>query len=325
MESKANYALIGTFVLLALFGVVAFIAYISGKQFDEQYKEYVVVYNSPPRGISVGSEVRFNGLKMGEVTNTELNPENPNEVLVQIRVKTSTPVMQDTYGQNEPLGLTGLSYIQLFAGESTKPLVAKTKKDLPRIEGRASQIDYLLGGSESVIDNVNIALARAVDVLNEDAVEDFHQILANINEITSEVAKSDLSGPRIERFMSAIEQAANDVSIAALSVDQTAKDISVFLKREDLSRIFAKSEATLVEAQKTLRDYSVLAGKGGKLSDETMRAIEQLSATGLTDLSDSMAELKRLIATLNQVAQDLERDPRGFLAGSEREKMELPQ
>jgi len=35
MESKANFAIIGAFVLVTLFGIVAFIAYISGKQFDE--------------------------------------------------------------------------------------------------------------------------------------------------------------------------------------------------------------------------------------------------------------------------------------------------
>ncbi|HHL43067.1 MAG TPA: MCE family protein [Hellea balneolensis] len=325
MESKANYALIGTFVLIALFGIVAFVAYISGKQFDEQYKEYMVVYHSPPRGISVGSEVRFNGLKMGEVTSTDLDPNDPNTVLVRIRVKASTPVMVDTYGQNEPLGLTGLSYIQLFAGESTEPLMPKSPKDVPHIEGRGSQIDYLLGGSESVIENVNIALSRAVSVMNDDAIEDFHGILANINKITGAVAESDLSDERIKMFMAAIEQAAIDVSEAATGVDKAAKDVSVFLNREEIASILKQSEITLHQAEQTLKDYSELAHKGGQLSDETMRAIEQLSSTGLTDLSDSMAELKRLIATLNQVSQELERNPRGFIAGREREKMELPQ
>ena len=120
MESKAHYALIGAFVLFAFFGVMAFLAYISGKQFDETFDEYLVVYDTPPRGISVGSEVRLSGLKMGEVVETELELKENGTVLVlvKIRVQENTPVYADTYGLLEPLGLTGLSYIQLLKGDS---------------------------------------------------------------------------------------------------------------------------------------------------------------------------------------------------------------
>ena len=86
MESKANYALIGVFVLIAFAGIMLFFAYVSGRQYDEEYNEYVVVYSVPPRGISVGSEVRFNGLKMGEVIKTRLDPTDPSKVLVRIKV-----------------------------------------------------------------------------------------------------------------------------------------------------------------------------------------------------------------------------------------------
>ena len=176
MESKAHYALIGAFVLFAFFGAMAFLAYISGKQFDEKYDEYVVVYDTPPRGVSVGSEVRLSGLKMGEVVETELelNENGTVLVLVKIRVQENTPVYADTYGLLEPLGLTGLSYIQLLKGNSDVRIPQSTGKEPARIEGRGSQLDNLLEGSDSVIDNVNIALSRAVKVLGPEATADFH-------------------------------------------------------------------------------------------------------------------------------------------------------
>lgn len=326
MESKANYALIGTFVLIAIFLMVGFSAYLSGRGLSEKLTDYIVVYTTPPRGISVGSEVRYNGLKMGEVTQTRLDPDDQSKVLVYIRVKETTPVMKDTYGQLEALGLTGLSLIQLFPGDSTEHIEPQAMfGDVPRLEGRASQFDDLLGGSESVIKNVNVALGRIVSVLNPEATEDFHDILANVNTITGAIAQSDLTSERINQFMDAIEQAAFDVSTAALAVEVTAKDVSVFLESDEIKDVLAQAESTLKAAENTLAEYTILAQHGTTMTDEAARMVEQFSATGLQDLSTSMTALRDLMESLNRVIAELERNPIEFVIGQEKEIMELPQ
>lgn len=326
MESKANYTLIGIFVLIALFSITSFTAYLSGRGLSEKLTDYIVVYTTPPRGISVGSEVRYNGLKMGEVTDTRLDPEDENRVLVHIRVKETTPVLQDTYGQLEPLGLTGLSYIQLFPGKSTKPIERQTMFGAaPQISGRASQFDDLLGGSESVIENVNLALGRAASIMNPEATQNLHEILANINAITNTVAKSNLSDDRIETFMAAIETAAKDVSTAALAVDVTAKDISKFMNSGQIDTVLNNANQALVNADGVLSEYKALATHGVVMTDEATRMIEQFTATGLQDLSTSMTALRDLIETLSRITNDLERNPLAFVIGEKREVTELPQ
>jgi len=326
VESKANFALIGTFVLISIIGIVTFIAYISGRQFDQTYNEYVVVYDTPPRGISVGSEVRYNGLIMGEVTDTELDPQNPNNVFIRIRVKSSTPVLKDTYGQIEPLGLTGLSYIQLFAGGSSERIVLPSGRgEFAKIRGVGSQIDTLLGGSESVIDNVNLALSRTVAILGPEATEDFHGILANINTITSAIANSDISSQRLEQFLTTYEQTGRDISAAAVSVDGAAQDISKFLQSGELKAVLVEMETALLKTQATLDAYKVLAQDGTVLSEELRRTVEQFSTVGLQDLFVTLSDLRAFTETLNRVSDDLERNPLGFIVGQERETMELPQ
>ncbi|MBL4766209.1 MAG: MCE family protein [Rhodobacteraceae bacterium] len=326
MESKANYALIGTFVLIAVFLMVGFSAYLSGRGLSEKLTDYIVVYTTPPRGISVGSEVRYNGLKMGEVTQTRLDPDDQSKVLVYIRVKETTPVMEDTYGQLEALGLTGLSLIQLFPGDSLEHIEPQAMfGDVPRIEGRASQFDDLLGGSESVIKNVNVALGRIVSVLNPEATEDFHDIIRNVNTITGAMAQSDLTSERINQFLDAFEQAALDVSTAALAIEVTAKDVSIFLESDEIKNVLAQAETTLKSAEDTLAEYTTLAQHGTIMTDEAARMVEQFSATGLQDLSTSMTALRDLMESLNRVIAELERNPIEFVIGQEKEIMELPQ
>lgn len=326
MESKANYALVGVFVLVAVLASVWFIFFISGRQFDENYSEYIVVFDTPPRGISVGSEVRFNGLNMGEVIKTTLDPGNINNVFVYIRVDDTTPVFADTTAKLEPLGLTGLSYIQLFGGQSKTPLKPPNDGQYPRIKGKGSQIDILLEGSDSVIDNINLVLARTVKVLSPEATEDLHGIFDNINQITTSVNNAGLSSEQIAETLAAIEQAALDVSIASLSVDTTAKDVSAFLvSRPDLKNVLVQGEKTLKTAETTLDAYTTLAQSGTDLSDEALRTIEQFASTGLQDLSIAMAEFKALVESLNRVSENLERNPVGFIVGQEKEITELPQ
>ncbi len=326
MESKANFAVIGAFVLVSLFGIVAFFSYISGRQFDNEYDHYIVEYTTPPRGIAVGSEVRFNGLKMGEVTKTILDKDDAGKVLVYIQVQADTPVHIDSYAQNEPLGLTGLSYIQLYAGKSGKRFDFEALGDeIPHIEGRGSTFDNLLGGSESVLNNINVALSRAVSILSPEATEDLHEILANINTITGKVADVDISSEQVEVFMKAIEQAALDVSIASLAVDASAKDVSKLLQSDGVNNILVQTEKSLSAVEAALNEYTLLAKNGQELSDEARRTIEQFGTTGLQDLSLAMADLKTLIETLNRVSEDLERSPVEFIVGEKKELTELPQ
>ena len=325
MESKANYALIGTFVIIAVMSMLAFVAYISGQQFDEKYNEYLVVYTSPPRGITVGSEVRYNELKMGEVIDTKLDPLDDSRVLVHIRIKASTPIYKDTYGQNEPLGLTGLSYIQLSKGPSNQPIEEPGFREIARIEGRESQFETILGRSDSIINNVNIALLRASNVLSPEATENFHNILASVDTISAAVANSNLTSARINQFMDAIEKAAIDVSTASVAVDVTGKDISKFIAAVDIDDVLLQTRSTLRTAEITAAEFTKFANRGSLLMDESILLVEQLSTTGLQDLATSMADLKTLMESLNRVAADLERSPIAFVTGQKKEIMELPQ
>jgi len=85
MENKAHYALIGTFVLLSFLAIIAFILWLSNMQFNQQFDDYEISFNGPVRGLSQGSEVRFNGLKVGEVTRLRLDQRDNNVVLADIR------------------------------------------------------------------------------------------------------------------------------------------------------------------------------------------------------------------------------------------------
>ena len=325
MENKAHYALIGTFVLMSLFAVIAFVAWLSNAQFDQQFDNYEVSFQGGVQGLSQGTEVRFNGLKVGDVTRLRIDPNDTNAVLVDIQVEADTPVDTKSVGRMEPLGLTGLNYIQIIPGGEGFPLI----KDLPgrgpyRLVGEASRIDMLLGGGGNVIEAAQSALTRVNNVMSEDAIADFHGILSNINQITTNLRDLDVDGELVEHTLKVIAQAATDVSSAANAVDVAAKDFDSLIT-EDVKSALARAEVSMAALDKALGSIGTAADGTGELITDSRDAINRLSNSGLTDLEETVDGLRRLVVTLGRVADSLERSPTQFIAGEERKTIELPQ
>ena len=72
MSKKANPTIIGVFVIGALILVVAgTLTFGSGKLFSEK-RPYVLFFDEPINGLSVGAPVKFRGVTIGAVTDIKL-------------------------------------------------------------------------------------------------------------------------------------------------------------------------------------------------------------------------------------------------------------
>lgn len=325
MESKANYTLIGTFVLVFLLAALAFVIWLSGNNLDQKYDEYIVKFDAPVRGLQESAEVRFSGIKVGEVTQIRFDPDNPNKVLVKIEVSDNTPVDIKSYGQLEAQGLTGLNYIQLFVGGIDLPLAKDADiKGLYVIEGRRSQLDSLLDDGGSVVESVQKTLNSVMRTLDDKSIQEFHKILENINGITSEYNERPLTAARIERTLDNIDRAAKDVSIASVSVDQTALDARLAIN-DHVTPLVDKLNNTVAELDSAIVAIRQTAEESTKLVDNTNGVVSDFSAGSLKKIEDATVEVKELLETLNRVADELERNPTRFIVGEERETVELPQ
>ncbi|MGJ8563722.1 MAG: MlaD family protein [Alphaproteobacteria bacterium] len=321
MENKAHYALIGTFVLLATLAVVAFIAWKSNSQWDQQFDNYEVVFTGPVKGLTRGSEVQYNGLRVGEVTRLAWDRDDSNTIIANIQVVDNTPVHVDSMAQLEPQGLTGLNYIQITSGASGEMFSGREPYQL---QGRMSQLDTFLEGGGSVIEATQNALARVSATLNEDGINDFHKILRNLNEITTKINNADLDGETLKRVLLSFETAAAAVTQAAEATDQAAVSFDNLVKG-DVTRVLARAESSLDNVDTMMLGITEFAAGGTALTADGRDAINRLSNSGLTDLEETADGIRRLINSLNELVEKLDENPAAFLAGEERETMELPQ
>ncbi|GHA83110.1 ABC transporter substrate-binding protein [Algimonas arctica] len=326
MENKANYALIGVFVLAALAATLGFILWLTGSQFDQQFDEYQVAFQGPVRGLSPGSEVRFNGIGVGEVTNIRLDRDDPNTVLSTIRIDANTPVDTKSYAQLEPLGLTGLNYLQIFAGGENYTLIKNLpdSPDVPRIEGRSDALSEIIEGGGSAVEQAQLALTQINRLFSDEAVSDVHGILSNINRITDELDASDFDMKNVNRLISDLGVTVREVGNLATAAQNTLSLVDGVIEN-DVSVLMARAQTTMDEVDSLLNALEDTAGNADELIVDTRDAVNRLSNSGLTDLEETVDAIRRLVLSLGRVADALEQSPLAFISGTEADVVELPQ
>ena len=325
MERKAHYALIGTFVLVSLAALLAFTAWLSNAQFDKKFDNYEISFRGGVQGLSEGTEVRFNDLKVGDITELRIDPNDNNSVIVDIQVEANTPIDFESIGRMEPLGLTGLNYIQIIPGGPNSRLIKNsTDKDPFRLKGEASRIDLLLGSGGTVMESSQAALARINAVMTPEAIMDFHEILNNLRVITSNFVDLKVDPEIFNRTMQSIEQASSDVSLAADAVDVAAKDFDVLIET-DVKTVLDRSKISMEKLDKTLSAIEVLSKDSNQLITDGRDAINRLSNSGLTDIEETIDSIRRVVLGLESILINFEQNPTAFIVGSSEEKVELPQ
>jgi phospholipid/cholesterol/gamma-HCH transport system substrate-binding protein len=193
METKANYLMIGGFVLGVL--ALAFIFVFWMTNLAGGGKRYFIVFDSSVAGLTTGSSVGFNGIKVGEVQSMQLDPADARKVQVLISVHADTPVRENSRASMQSLGLTGGTGIQVSAGTPDSPfLVATAETPIPVIAADRGGGQGMFDAAPAVMNNANALLLRLNDLVAENQ-ESIHKTLTNVENVTTmlDQRKEDIS------------------------------------------------------------------------------------------------------------------------------------
>ena len=150
METRANYALIGAFTLAVAFAAFLFVYWFSGPSQLGRQETFQIVFTAVS-GLTRGSSVLFNGVKVGEVTHLGISEQDPSKVDVLVRIDSRTPVKTDTRARLETRGFTGVSDVLLVGGTpGAPPLTAQVGQKYPQIQAERSEIQNLLVNVQSL-------------------------------------------------------------------------------------------------------------------------------------------------------------------------------
>ncbi len=343
METRASYLLVGTFVLAFAAGLVVFVIWLAKFQFDTEFARYDLRFTGSVTGLGTASPVRYSGVRVGEVIAISLSPDHPDEVQVTIEIDSKTPVRSDTVATLELEGLTGGLYV-LLIGKSPEapPLTAAPGARYPVIASEASTLQQVIEGAPELVQKVDLLLARANDLLNPENRVSLANSLANIDAFTTTLKDhSGDIGTLIQdagATMANVRKATANLEVLAANLNKDAAQlatrfdttlVSIDGMANGITRAVADSAS---DARALIGDLRNTAQSLRKTSDEVHAVIAEnreplsdFTATGLTEFTGLLIEMRDLVIALNRVTTELQRDPARFLFGDRQQGYEVRQ
>nr|WP_321442027.1 MlaD family protein [uncultured Hyphomonas sp.] len=310
METRANYAVIGAFVIVATLAVAAFVLWLGQSQFSRDYKAYDIVFEGPV-SLEDGSAVRYIGIKVGEVSTVRIDRADPSKVRARIRIDRETPVKTDSTASIQLAGITGTTFVQISAGSPTSRLLeAKAGEPVPVIKAEKTQLDQLFAGGAEVLGQANSTMERVQKLLTDENIDSISTSLKNIETITTKLAAKDGLIDQANGTMKDLSHASNEFASASESLGTLSKNAN-----QELAGLSGQLDGLLAEVSKVAASADAVMVQGG----DTVRVVNSLlegPATGVVEDSRQAAlDLRILISRMDRLTRELEQNPQSVLVG----------
>jgi paraquat-inducible protein B len=308
MSRKANYSLIGAFVVGAVALAAAGVVIFGGGKFLEKKNTYVLHFEGSVKGLSVGAPVVFRGVGIGTVTDIRLVAD-PKALTIDIpvfiqiepsRFETIGPKPRET-SPEETLRLlierglraqlqmqsfvTGQLMVELDFHPDTPVIRHEKETQYPEIPTIPSQMEQLTKTIEKLpldelVEKLTLTLAGIERKVNSPELE---ESMKNLNEML-----------RDTRHL--VENIDEHIGELLFGIDQTMQDYAKLARDVD-----AQIDPLVTTIEQTAKDY-------GRLAGDVDAQIDPLAAATIESLKAATATLETVRSTLAAIESSVSGD-----------------
>lgn len=178
MESDKKYFLEGLFVIVLSVALALFFVWL-GRTGNKDDVLYRINFEESVSGLNLGDPVKYLGVDIGLVDALAIDPEDPGQVRVDVKLHKDAPIKTDTRATLQFKGITGAYFIELKGStEKAKTLLSVTKPgEIPVIESKKSTFNTLMEELPKVV-----AKFSAIEDQTKKVVSDISVVTAKVKE-----------------------------------------------------------------------------------------------------------------------------------------------
>jgi phospholipid/cholesterol/gamma-HCH transport system substrate-binding protein len=232
METKANYTLVGGFVLFFVIAIFSFIIWVARIGFDSNSTRYDIYFTRSVTGLKEGSSVLYRGVPVGVVETITLDPNSIERVRVTVRLNGGITLRQDAFASLELQGITGTSYVQLNGGTQEGAILKPTSGSYRGvIPARSSVFEEVTDSLPAVMRQISRTFEEIREVFNIDNRESFAETMKNLKEITDALnpkGKDDKAKGAIVDLREGLKEFRSATTTLSSILKNNAQNINVF-------------------------------------------------------------------------------------------------
>lgn len=303
METRAKHITVGLFVLVVMLAIAGFCLWAANVQTKDEYTKYFIRFSGSVAQLRVDSSVLFGGIPIGRVMDVRIDPDNTELARVDIAVRNGTPIRQDSQASMELQGLAGGVALQISRGSRNAALLQANQE----IKSAASPLERLTSKLPNLLDQATAVADRLNKMLSDDNQKAFTQAIQNLQQLSDNLNKATVEVPgtvaSAHQAMQSLGSAADAFQKLAVQAQGTVGNVQGGLQH------------TTQDISKAAQNFAEAANRLTAMLDENRGPLKQFTGSTLYQTTELVTDLRQLVASMQRIAQQVERDPARFLLG----------
>ena len=283
----------------------------SGGAMQKKYDLYLAVLEESVAGLNLNAPVKYNGVNVGKVQNIQLDPSNPQRVLLIFAIERDTPIKVDTVAVLKTQGLTGIAYVELDGGvKNAAPLVATDGQKYPVIQTKPSLSTRLENILTTVLAKLDATSSNIDSLLSRENQLAFKSALADIAVVAKTIAarKSEIDAGIVN-----VARTADNSARATQKLNPIIDKMRPVVGQLNVTITQINKSALAIE--KAANEAAIASNSAGKTVESVGANINGYATETLPEVQRLLAELNELSTSLKHLVEQTERDPASLLRG----------
>jgi len=333
METRASYVLVGGFVIAAVVALLGFAAWLARAEIDRAVSRYDILFEGSVSGLGIGGDVRYRGFKVGTVTDIDIDPDDPGHVRVSVEVDSEIPIREGDEARLQARGVTGVAFINIEGADAGSPALTASAADAnPVIPSRPSKLEELFESAPELITRATVLVDRASRLLDEENMQRFDGILADVQSVTASLADRR---EQIAGVLDSVDRASTDIAAATDAVRSLAERADGLLDALSATLVAARGtldsadsvlaedvQGLLGDARETARSVARLAAEAERTLADNRESLTVFASEGLPEFSRFVTEARLLVSNLSRVIERVESEGARFFFGGQGAEVE---
>ncbi|MFW5994579.1 MAG: MlaD family protein [Spirochaetia bacterium] len=302
MKAPGKLARAVIFVGVCVGLLAVFFASVVGDEWLRQYETYYIEFvDQSVSGLEIGGAVQYRGINVGEVRDIRFSDDNSDIIVVEISAQADVPIRSDVTVAVEPVGISGISRLQLSGGSREAPYLEPGD----RLTAEISLFETLTGSAENVAGGVEQLVYALTEVFDEGNREDLSGLLGSLRR------SAERAEPGIISIVSTAEESVRDVEQTVQEVEQAAGTLNAIagsLEREIAGLRLGETAASL---NRSVENIETIVDRSGRTVDEIDLTVEQNRQA----LTRGVRSFQRAMNSLSDIASQVNDDPSLLLRG----------
>lgn len=324
MKTRNQKIRLGIFIVVSASVLVFLIIYFTARQLFEKTDTYYVEYrNISVNGMEVGSSVKYLGIKVGTISDIQINPRDITSVVVELQLQHDTPIKEDSRADIISLGITGLKAVEILGGSNESDVLAPgdTIEAGSSITSDITQMaEVIAAKTDSVIRNLQ-AFTQP-DNLNKitDAAEKIGKMIDNADRVISNFdAILGENRDDLRQTTISTRQLSETLLASSQTLERTIATINQHVESDTITDILNNVR----DITQKLRDANIeqLVTSIANIANYTQQLLVRLDDDinkGSEGIVESQTMLKSILRNLEQATQQINQNPAVLIRGTNR-------